>query len=330
MHGDIPCSSDWVSYPILFSTGYLFLWLQQERFVANWQMITFFSFKKKSRANWNEWCIWDYCFSYPFGVSNCWMIHISLPGSETLPPAASDPWQEKKICREQSKKQHICGSSWKSGKEDNHSMDPMGYCKVRLSDWMMAKLILKALFPFTKWFSLYGSRINGLGIFPASSIYLKRFSTSRKSRFWSDKFNEEMCDLKFCLISGVEHPPTIFTGMGEIHQTPWLNSICVITSSQIKMSWKLGGCRYLQHMATQGQPQDESEGNQTVAQKLPSTGNESEWELEFLLFIYSVYNHAKSWGCLGGSCVLATAGVLSSLRPGLAMLWTPLLILMYC
>lgn len=241
MHGDIPCSSDWVSYPILFSTGYLFLWLQQERFVANWQMITFFfSFKKKSRANWNEWCIWDYCFSYPFGVSNCWMIHISLPGSETLPPAASDPWQEKKICREQSKKQHICGSSWKSGKEDNHSMDPMGYCKVRLSDWMMAKLILKALFPFTKWFSLYGSRINGLGIFPASSIYLKRFSTSRKSRFWSDKFNEEMCDLKFCLISGVEHPPTIFTGMGEIHQTPWLNSICVITSSQIKMSWKLG------------------------------------------------------------------------------------------
>lgn len=48
-------------------------------------------------------------------------------------------------------------------------------------------------------------------------------------------------------------------------------------------------------MATQGQPRDESEGNQTVAQKLPSTGNESEQELDFFsLFIYSAYNHAKS------------------------------------
>lgn len=259
------------------------------------------------------------------------MIHISFPGSETLPLAASDPWQEKKICREQSEKQHICGSSWKSGKEDNHSMDPMGYCKVRLSDWMMAKFILKALFPFTKWFSLYGSRINGLGIFPASSIYLKRLSTSRKSRFWSDKFNEEMCDLKFCLISGVEHPPTIFTGMGEIHQTPWLNSICVITSSQIKMSWKLGR---VQIPTAYGHTRPTSGWKRRKSDSCPETPKywQRIWTRAgiFSLFIYSVYNHAKSWGCLGGSCVLATAGMLSSLRPGLAMLWMPLLILMYC
>lgn len=64
------------------------------------------------------------------------------------------------------------------------------------------------MIPFV-WF-----KINVLGIFPAPSIYFKKLSMSRKLRFRSDKFNEEMYNLKFWLISGAEHPPTIFTGMG--------------------------------------------------------------------------------------------------------------------
>lgn len=80
---------------------------------------------------------------------------------------------------------------------------------------------------------------------------------SRKSRFWSDKFNDEMYNLKFWLISGVEHLPTIFTGIGGIHQMPWLCSSCVITSNQVKMSLKPRLCipesAYTQHMATWGQ-----------------------------------------------------------------------------
>lgn len=80
---------------------------------------------------------------------------------------------------------------------------------------MVAQFILKDLFPFTKRFPLYGSRINVLGIFPALSIYLKKLSMSGKFRSCSDKFNDEMYNLKIWLISGVEHPPTIFYQNGR-------------------------------------------------------------------------------------------------------------------
>lgn len=43
---------------------------------------------------------------------------------------------------------------------------------------------------------------------------------SRKFRFRKDKFNDEIYNLKFWLISGAEHAPAIFTGMGGIHQMP--------------------------------------------------------------------------------------------------------------
>lgn len=46
-------------------------------------------------------------------------------------------------------------------------------------------------------------------------------------------------------------------------------------------------------MATQGQPRDESEGNQTVARKLPSTGNEFEQELEFFFHFSSTLRITK-------------------------------------
>lgn len=59
--------------------------------------------------------------------------------------------------------------------EKNRTLHELiGYSEARLSDWTVARFILKHLFPFTIWFSLYGSRLNMLGTFPGWRIYFKK------------------------------------------------------------------------------------------------------------------------------------------------------------
>lgn len=102
--------------------------------------------------------------------------------------------------------------------------------------------------------------VQGLICWASSQLWefiFKKLYVSKKCRFQSDKFIAEMSNLKFWLISGAEHPPTIFTGMEGIYQMSWLSSSCVITSNQMKMSLKPRICipesAYAQHMATWSQ-----------------------------------------------------------------------------
>lgn len=119
---------------------------------------------------------------------------------------------------------------------------------------MIAQFILKDFFPFTKLFPLYGSRINVLGTFPVPSIYLKRFPCQENSGSEVINLMKRTYNWEFWRISGVEHLPTIFTGMGGIHQMPRLNSSCVITSNQMKVPLKprvrIPERANTQHMAT--------------------------------------------------------------------------------
>lgn len=125
---------------------------------------------------------------------------------------------------------------------------------------------------------------------------------SKKFRFWSDKFMAEMSNLKFWLLSGVEHPPAIFTGTGGMHQIPRLSSSCIIASTQVKMPLKPRICipasAYPQHMATWGQT-SRWKWRKSVAQKFPNTGNISRWMPIFFHFSSTmVCNYAKlklSW-----------------------------------
>lgn len=149
---------------------------------------------------------------------------------------------------------------------------------------------------------------------------------SRKSRFWSDKFNDEMYNSKFWLISGVEHLPTIFTRIGGIHQMPWLCSSCVITSNQVKMSLKPRLCipesAYTQHMATGGQT---SRWKRRKSRQLPRN---------FQILAIYLDEHTlcpfhpplclttPSWSYLGGCPDLAVTGILSFLRSQSAAPWT--------
>lgn len=75
-------------YSYIFFPEYPWLWLQQENFVASFQIITFFLQKVKK----NDWHIWDYYFSYPFGFWNYWVIHNSFLGTDTILLAASKSW----------------------------------------------------------------------------------------------------------------------------------------------------------------------------------------------------------------------------------------------
>lgn len=125
---------------------------------------------------------------------------------------------------------------------------------------------------------------------------------SRKSRFWSDTFNDEANNLKFWLISGVEHLPTIFTGIGGIHQMPWLCSSCIITSNQVKMSLKPSLCipesAHTQHMATRGQTSRWKWRKSRQLPKFPNIGDLSGWTKILHFSSTPVYNDPKltfSW-----------------------------------
>lgn len=148
---------------------------------------------------------------------------------------------------------------------------------------------------------------------------------SRKVRLWSDNFNDETYNLKFWLISGVENPPTIFTGMGGIHQMPWLSSSCVITSNQVRMPLKPRRCipesAYTQHMAAWGQT---SRWKWRKSDSCPEISKcwQYIWRNDLIFHFSSItvcdFPELKlSWECPDA----AITGIISFPRPWPAMLW---------
>lgn len=152
----------------------------------------------------------------------------------------------------------------------------------------------------------------------------------KKFRFWSDKFVTEMSNLQFWLLSGVEHPPAILLeqeGCIKYHDLA-----PVVLSLPLK--WK---CRWSQEYAFlqvltlhiwqhEAKRQDESEENQTVAQKFPNTGNISRWMTTFFHFSSTLVWNIQSWSSLGGCPDLAVTGIISFLQSWPAVLWIPILI----
>lgn len=151
------------------------------------------------------------------------------------------------------------------------------------------------------------------------SIYFQKLSMSRKFGFWSDKFNDGMCNLKFWLISGVEHSPIIFlfffTGMGRIYQMLRLNYSHAIISSQAKMPLKLSACiperADTQHMAPWGWTSRWKGGGHTVAQNCTTTGIASGRATCFSTFHPPVFP-SKQLNSLSGYCDLVITGMNTS------------------
>lgn len=83
------CASALLCYPSQVFLGYLLL-TSIRKFCSKFSNYSIFL--EKIRVKQDDWNIWDYCFSFPFGFWNYWMIHNSFPGMNTILLAASKSW----------------------------------------------------------------------------------------------------------------------------------------------------------------------------------------------------------------------------------------------